>query len=109
MPNKTTTSTEGNAYHHGSRSFPSSYAVDAKYREFPVPASGGCALSDDIPVTSDAQHQGRSEQMQHWLDTPRRHEPYVAGHGIGKDPAEVHAEMDQALRILQKGSRGGKL
>jgi hypothetical protein len=108
MPNKTTTSTEGNASHHGSRSFSSFCAVDAKYREFLVLASGGCALSDDIPATSAAQHQGRSEQMQRWLDTPRRHEPYVAGNGIAKDSAEMHAEIDQALRILQKGSRDGK-
>ena len=109
MPNKTTTLTEGNAGHHGSHSFSSSCTVDAKYREFLVLASGGCALPDHILVTSAAQHQGRSEQMQHWLDTPRRHEPYVAGHGIAKDFAEVHDEMDQALRILQKGSRDGKL
>jgi hypothetical protein len=68
-----------------------------------------CTISDNIPVTSAAQHQGHSEQMQRWLDTPRRHEPYVAGHGIAKNSAEVHAEMDQALRILQKGSRNGKL
>jgi hypothetical protein len=108
MPNKTTTATEGNVSHHGSRSS-SSCAVDAKCREFLVLASGGCAPSDDILVTSAAQHQGLSERMQHWLDTPRRHEPYVAGRDIVKDSAEVHAEMDQALCILQKGSRGGKL
>jgi hypothetical protein len=47
--------------------------------------------------------------MQRWLNTPRRQEPYVAGHSIAKKSAHLLAEMDQALRVLQNSPQDGKL
>ena len=65
-------------------------------------------MSDHIAATSAAQHHGRSEQMQRWVNTPRRQEPYVVGHGIVKKSAELCAEVNEALSILQKCPRNGK-
>jgi len=47
--------------------------------------------------------------MQRWLNTPRRQEPYVAGHSIAKKSVQLLAEMDQALRVLQNSPQDGKL
>ena len=45
--------------------------------------------------------------MQRWLNTPSRQEPYVVGHGV-KKPAELCAEVNEALSILQKSPGNGK-
>jgi hypothetical protein len=47
--------------------------------------------------------------MQRWLNTPRRQEPYVAGHSIAEKSVQLRAEMDQALRVLQNSPQDGKL
>ena len=46
--------------------------------------------------------------MQRWLNAPRSQEPYVAGHGIVRKPAELCAELNEALSILQKSYGNGK-
>lgn len=46
--------------------------------------------------------------MQRWLNAPPWQEPYVVGHGIVKNPAELCAEMNEALSILQKSLGNGK-
>jgi hypothetical protein len=61
-----------------------------------------CTISDHFPATSAAQRHGSSEQMQRWLGTPPRQEPYVVGHGIVKKHTELCAEVNEALSILQK-------
>jgi hypothetical protein len=59
-------------------------------------------MPDQIAATSAAQRHGGSEQMQRWLNTPRRQEPYVVGHGMVKKHAELYAEVNEAPSILQR-------
>jgi hypothetical protein len=65
-------------------------------------------MSDHIAANSAAQPHENSEQMQRWLNTPRRQEPYVVGHGMANKTAELCAEVNEALSILQKSPRNGK-
>jgi hypothetical protein len=65
-------------------------------------------MSDHIAATSATQHHESSEQMQHWLNTPRRQEPYIVGRGMANKTAELCAEVNEALSILQKKPRNGK-
>ena len=46
--------------------------------------------------------------MQRWLNTPRRQEPYIVSHGMAKKTAELYAEVNEALSILQKSPGNGK-
>jgi hypothetical protein len=65
-------------------------------------------MSDHIAATFAAQHHESSEQMQRWLNTPRRQEPYIVGHGTAKKTAELRAEVDEALSILRKSPDNDK-
>jgi hypothetical protein len=65
-------------------------------------------MSDHIAATSVAQHHESSEQMQRWLNTPRRQEPYIVGHVMANKIAELCAEVNEALNILQKSPTNGK-
>ena len=65
-------------------------------------------MSDHIAANSAAQHHESSEQMRRWLNTPRWQEPYIVGHGMANKTAELCAEVNEALSILQKSPGNGK-